>query len=396
MKITILGRGNAGCLTALHYGYYTRNIKNIFIELIHDPDTSPEKVGQATLLEPPQLLWKALGINWYDNPIDATPKFGILYENWGKKEGKSMTSPFPFNRVGLHYAPAKLQEFILKSGYFNVQKKHIDNYEQIDSDYIFDCRGKHITNWEDYDKLTNPLNAVLLGEGKSKECDINWTRAVATPDGWTFVIPNTSKTTSYGYLYNDKITSTEEASANFEKLFSLAKQGIYLNEEVDNPKFKNYVAKRAIIDDRIILGGNRLFFLEPLESTAIETYLFWARRTFDWIINNTVTSVNITQEILEYTYQIQNFIIWHYMYGSKYDTPFWNFAGKLKIEDSEFDRILAYIKKFSMIDLLNKRISFKTPLYELNEENHTTINFSNTCYGQWELWNFKCWHEAMT
>ena len=379
MKITILGRGNAGCLTALHYGYYTRNIKNIFIELIHDPDTSPEKVGQATLLDPPELLWKAFGINWYDNPINATPKFGILYENWGKKEGKSMTSPFPFNRVGLHYAPAKLQEFILKSGYFSVQEKHIENIEQIDSDYIFDCRGKPSDNWDDYEELINPLNAVLLAQGKSKECDINWTRAVATPDGWTFVIPNTTQTTSYGYLYNDKITSTKEASANFKKLFSLAKQGIYLNEEVDNLKFKNYVAKRAIIDDRIILGGNRLFFLEPLESTAIEAYLFTARRTFDWIINNITTPDLLNQELLKYTHQIQNFIMWHYMYGSKYDTPFWKAAGKLKFKDPLFDEILTYSKKFSMVELLD-----------------VNIEFNLKRYGQWEPRLFKCWHDSMS
>ncbi len=369
MKITILGRGNAGCLTALHYGYYTRNLKNVFIELIHDPDIYPEKVGQATLLEPPELLWKALGINWYDNPINATPKFGILYENWGKINEKAFASPFPFNHVGLHYSPVKLQDVILKSGYFDVQEKHIENIEEIDSDFIFDCRGKHITNWEDYDTLINPLNSVLLREEKSKDCDINWTRAVATPDGWTFVIPNTSQTTSYGYLYNDEITSTEEASDNFEKVFSLT------NEKINNLKFKSYVTKIPIIDDRIILGGNRLFFLEPLEATAIQSYLFWIRRTFDWVINNITTSVLITQEIREYIYQIQNFIIWHYTYGSKYDTPFWKAAGKLKIEDHKFDRILARSKKFSMIDLLDND--------KLSE------------YGQWQAWNFKCWHDGM-
>ena len=27
-KITVIGGGNAGCLTALHYGYYTDKIKN--------------------------------------------------------------------------------------------------------------------------------------------------------------------------------------------------------------------------------------------------------------------------------------------------------------------------------------------------------------------------------
>jgi hypothetical protein len=376
MKITILGGGNAGCFTALHYAYYTRDIENISVELIYDPDSYPEKVGQATLLDPPALLWKALGINWYNNPISATPKFGILYENWGKTN-KKFFHPFPLNNVGLHYAPTKLQEVILNSGYFSVQEKHIDNCGQIDSDYIFDCRGKPSVNWDDYEKLKNPLNSVLLGEGKSKECDVNWTRAVATPDGWTFVIPNTSQTTSYGYLYNDEVTTTEEASANFEKLFSLAKQGIYLNEEVDNLKFKSYVSKTPIVDDRIILSGNRLFFLEPLEATATEVYLFWARRTFDWIINGTMTPSQISEEITKYIHEIQNFILWHYTYGSQYNTPFWKTAGKLKIDDPEFYRNLELSKNCSMVDLI-----------------HNEVN--NKRYGQWERWSFKNWHDGMT
>jgi len=377
MKITILGRGNAGCLTALHYGYYTRNLENISIELIYDPDISPEKVGQASLLPLPNLLWLALGINWYDNPIEATPKFGILYENWGTKE-KSFASPFPLHNVGLHYDPAKLQKVILNSGYFTVQEKHIDNYDEIDSDFIFDCRGKP-DNWDDYEELTNPLNSVILGQGASKEADINWTRAVATPDGWTFVIPNTTQTTSYGYLYNDKITSTEEASANFEEIFSLGKQGIYLNEEVDNLKFKNYTAKKPIIDDRIILGGNRLFFLEPLESTAVQANVFWARKTFDWVIAKSSTPDLISQEFSKYTYQLQNYINWHYTYGSKYDTPFWRYARKLKIEDPIFHDRLATAKKLPMIDLLD------TNSMRINET-----------YGQWQLWNFKHWYDSMT
>jgi hypothetical protein len=377
MKITILGRGNAGCLTALHYGYHTRNLENISIELIYDPDISPEKVGQASLLPLPNLLWLALGINWYDNPIEATPKFGILYENWGTKE-KSFASPFPLHNVGLHYDPAKLQKVILNSGYFTVQEKHIDNYDEIDSDFIFDCRGKP-DNWDDYEELTNPLNSVILGQGASKEADINWTRAVATPDGWTFVIPNTTQTTSYGYLYNDEITSTEEASANFEKIFSLGKQGIYLNEEVDNLKFKNYTAKKPIIDDRIILGGNRLFFLEPLESTAVQANEFWARKTFDWIIDKSSTPDLISQEFSKYTHQLQNYINWHYTYGSKYDTPFWRYARKLKIEDPVFDAFLAYSENTPMVELL-----------DINNSEAVEI------YGQWTGWNFKCWNDGMT
>ena len=39
MKITILGKGIAGCLTALHYGYHTRHIKNISIEVGYENDS---------------------------------------------------------------------------------------------------------------------------------------------------------------------------------------------------------------------------------------------------------------------------------------------------------------------------------------------------------------------
>ena len=376
MKITVLGRGNAGCLTALYYSYYTRNQSDVYIDLIYDPDIPPEQVGQATVLEPPGLLWKALGINWYDNPIDATPKLGILYENWGKKNHKFF-HPFPLNDITLHYTPSKLQDVILESEYFNVEEKHINDYNQIDSDFIFDCRGRHTNKQDDYYNLINPVNSVLLGESNSKECDINWTRAVATPDGWTFVIPKTTQNTSYGYLYNDKITSIEEASANFEKLFDFSKGEI---EKKTSLKFNNYIAKRPIIDDRIILGGNRLFFLEPLEATAIQAYLFWAQRTFWWIIDKRSNPNFATQELYKYTTQLQNFILWHYVFGSKYNTPFWRYAQEFTINDDEFHKIVFAIKKFSLIDIIDDRID---------------IGVSPHGYGQWMPWSFKNWYEGM-
>jgi len=53
MKIVIVGSGNAGCLTALHYGLYTRN-SNVEVELIHTKNIPAEPVGQGTLTEPPE------------------------------------------------------------------------------------------------------------------------------------------------------------------------------------------------------------------------------------------------------------------------------------------------------------------------------------------------------
>ena len=84
MKITIVGAGNAGVITALHYAHYTRDFGDIEIELVHDPNIPVVPVGQGTLVDVPYLLWGALCTDWYTNKIKATPKFGVLYENWGK------------------------------------------------------------------------------------------------------------------------------------------------------------------------------------------------------------------------------------------------------------------------------------------------------------------------
>jgi hypothetical protein len=371
IKITIIGGGNAGCLTALHFGYHSRNNKNISVELLYDPSTPPEKVGQATLLEPPKLLWQALGMTWYNNSVDATLKLGILYENWGKKREK-LFHPFPFDSTALHYTPSKLQKTILKSGYFSVQEKHINDYEQINSDYIFDCRGTP-DNWDEYEELENPINAVILAQDSKRDLKANWTRAVATPDGWCFIIPNTSSTNSYGYLYNHQITSDKNAKENFEKLFKV--------ESTDQFKFKQYVAKNPIIDDRIILNGNRLFFLEPLEATAIASYIHWLRMVWDWIIEEIATPEQITSEFHNYVTQVKNFIIWHYQYGSKYDTPFWEMAGNLKFKDPLFDKLLEHTKESSMIDLIAE-------LYERDKPNKH--------YGTWDSNSFKYWYDGMT
>ena len=50
--------------------------------------------------------------------------------------------------------------------------------------------------------------------------------------------------------------------------------------------YKNYVAKNAVVDNRIFKNGNRLFFLEPMESSASQAYISWVRMSFDYIFND--------------------------------------------------------------------------------------------------------------
>lgn len=385
MKITVLGKGNAGVLTALHYAYYTKfRDEKYEIELIYDSNIPTLTVGQATTLELPHFLWEALGTDWNLNKKDlqATQKNGIMYENWGKVNDK-VNHGFSFGTYALHYDTQQVQQYIIdkSKGLFNVKitDENVIDYNKIDSDYIFDCRGwpKNTDNYED---LINPLNAVICANKELTDEDrnnINWTRAVATPDGWCFYIP-LHNTVSLGYLYNSNITSKEMAESNFRKQFDIT------GPIRESFPFKQYVAKEPIIDDRIILNGNSLFFLEPLESTAVNTYIEWNRMTYDWLVYNRKDAQpeHLKHRIKSWTKNVQNFILWHYNFGSKFDTPFWSYAKQLS-EQVYNDESMSY-----MLDYAKKTPDWKIRCQSLSD--------NRSGYAQWYPWSFKLWQDGMT
>ena len=63
MKIAIVGAGNAGCITALHYSYYSRS--KFEIDIYHNSTENPiERVGQGTVIGPSGLISMAIGFDW--------------------------------------------------------------------------------------------------------------------------------------------------------------------------------------------------------------------------------------------------------------------------------------------------------------------------------------------
>tara|TARA_B100000427_G_scaffold298177_1_gene279011 strand:- start:860 stop:1963 length:1104 start_codon:yes stop_codon:yes gene_type:complete len=364
MKIVIVGAGNAGCFTALHYAWYTRGFP-VEIELIYDPSTPVEKVGQATFTSPPELLSDTIGFNWYNNQINATFKSGILYEGWGKKKDNHFHSFIP-NQMAMHYCPWEMQEAVLKSGWFKVTEGDVDP-KDVDANYVFDCRGKP-KDFSDYEELKNPTNACLLGKPNWDTTKALWSRHVATPNGWTFIIPTHSNSPSHdysvGYCYNNNITSQENAEKNMLEMFDV--------DITRHISYKNYIAKNPVIDNRIFLNGNRLFFLEPLESSSLESYLQWTRFSYDAIITNKRSIDSIKDEIRRYIEKVQNFILWHYHFGSQYDTSFWKYAQTLKFKDVDFNLILKNIRKASF-----------------------SLDFPQERYAQWFSSSIKNWEDGM-
>ena len=366
MKISVVGGGNAGVFTALNLAYYGRE-GEFEIELIYNPEIPPERVGQATLIEAPKLLYEATGFDWYNNSIHATMKSGILYEGWGKKNDK-VFHPFGAHLMAMHYCPWEMQRHALNSGLFKVIEGDVDP-KNIDADLVFDCRGKP-DDYSDYDELINPTNACILAKPNWDTTEALWSRHVATPDGWTFVIPTHSESPSHdycvGYCYNSNITSKEDAEKNMLEMFDV--------EVTKHVNYKNYVAKHPVIDDRIILNGNRLFFIEPMESSSTQTYMEVVK--YVMIHQDLDAHSRGAKEYIKYT---QNFILWHYQFGSKYDTPFWKYAKSLKFTDPKFDLILKQCKDIEKIDI------------RYNERSE-----SRPCYGQWTRFAFKCWYDGMT
>ena len=371
-KVSIVGGGNAGCITALYLSWY---IKDLEVELIYNPDVPCERVGQATVLDPPKLLWSSIGFDWYHNPINATFKSGILYEGWGKSNDKVFHG-FPANSMAMHYCPWEMQNAVLKSGLFKVTEGEVDP-KDVDADYVFDCRGKP-NDYSDYEELVNPTNACLLGKPNWDTTKAFWSRHIATPDGWTFVIPTHSQSPSHdysvGYCYNSDITSKKDAENNLLSMFDV--------EVKKHLSYKNYLAKNPIIDERIFLNGNRLFFLEPLESSSIQAYLECVRFFGNYIITQKAPLERAGSSAKRYIKQLQNFVLWHYQCGSKYNTPFWDYAKSLSFKDDEFDSMLYESKSYDKHGIIPKGYG-----------GHAG---NDDFYGQWSPYSFKVWDQGMT
>lgn len=361
-KISIIGAGSAGLLSAVQSYYTFANSNEYEIELIHDPNIPPEKVGQGTVPGIMDLLSRVFDIDWYNNPIKATQKTGIMYRNWGKKKDHFF-HPFPMGFVASHYDVKELREYILLSKKFKVLEKNIKNYSDVDSDYIIDCSGKP-NNLEEYTTLINPVNSVILGRSETKE-DIIWTDCVATPDGWCFRIPNVDSV-SYGYIFNKDITSLEEARLNFKTLFNI--------EPGENFSFSNYISNNFIIEDRVFLNGNKLMFLEPLEANSNPTYVHATNMYLSYILGNS-TKEQIYKEISSYIFEVQNYLLWHYQSGSIYETPFWEYAKKLNFYDLRFEECVEISKSMPSQNLWRYLEDQK----------------ENIPYGQWYLPSFKNW-----
>ena len=348
MKIAIIGSGSSASITAAYLHRYYKDACDI--EIYYDPKINIEPVGQAALVTSCALFFETYGWTWHDNPIQAVMKTGTGYEGWGKKKDKFFHT-FPMDALGLHFIPNLLSDHLLNCGLYKVIEKNILNPEEdIDADWIYDCRGRSQVDYDNYLTITNPLNSVLIGRTDAPDPELIWTRSIATPDGWTFGIPN-KDSVSYGYLYNNTVTDIETATSNFKEQFGL--------DVINSFSFKNYKAKSVWSGKKTILNGNKYGFVEPLEATSMAMYQYIVSQTSEYIFDTEdwdgarykPTGI-IDDKIDLHMYGIENFLMLHYRFGSKYDTPFWKMAKDIEYDfDSVFKNTIEYVKQHDYVYL---------------------------------------------
>lgn len=337
MKIAVIGVGTAG-IVSLCYSLSWLCPKGSTVTSIYDPKVKILSVGESMDPNFTDALFNGTGFNVYtDGPeIDATLKIGGHWINWRNPDFIMAT---PSYNYALHFNNGKLKEFCFNrfpkvwGDKFQIiegtvtdlvnagDQAHVTvDGKLYDFDYVFDCRGWP-DNWEDYNIIDLPVNHVLINVTDEVSPDRSVTATVhqAHANGWMFGVPLTTRK-AWGYLYNDTITTREEAVADIERIFN--KKDIKLNEFT----FKSYYA-RQFFDGRIMKNGNRAMFFEPMASLAGFFYDTICRALDDY--DKGVYSVDEVNQILTNLAQNQAMFI-NYVYhgGSTFESEFWDITKK--------------------------------------------------------------------
>lgn len=323
-KITIIGRGTAGCLAAIYFAKQT----DWKIDWIYDPNIKQQAVGEGTTLTVPIRLGLDLDFNVVElQEIYGTPKLGIRKMNWGKAN-KDFTHAFPPPMHGYHFNAVMLQDYIIKrltdNQRVNMIYKNITSHGELDTDFVIDCSGRP-KDFSEFNLRTEiPVNAVSVKQCAWQGARFAQTLTIARPYGWVFGIPLLNRC-AIGYLYNKDINTLEEVQQDAENIYK--EFNLTPGEVGNNFTFMNYTKKQNFYEN-VAYNGNASSFLEPLEATSLYTVIMnniWAHQVFTKKLSVEEANKNYQDDLDS----ISDMIMLHYFAGSSFDTEFWKNAKKL-------------------------------------------------------------------
>ena len=388
-RIAVIGRGTAGALAAASV---TRLRPDIDHELHHIYDSRVPVIGVGegswpSLVDQLQEL-TLLPHETVQQRLKGTRKYGVEFEGWGQRD-RNFTHYFRPQQVayGYHLSADLVGELLQES----TQARHIDakvlDITRVDDgaqvafegrgperyDLVFDARGfpRECDPDQHIDLSFVPTNtavirrcpAIIQAKRNGPTVQPTYTRAVARPHGWVFVIPLTAHT-SYGYVFNRDLSSLDEVQSDFDEL--LEADGVPEFEQRAVIPFPNFV-HRQVYDGAVARIGNAAGFMEPLEATAIA----FAQLQIGMVLRMRLTrspdslerdAPTVNRFLINYMLSSGLFVGWHYCCGSKYDSAFWRHARDRawpthrKATDPERVDCAALSKFNEMIELLNQPV----------------------------------------
>ena len=408
-KIAVVGRGTAGSLAAASV---TRLHPDGDYELHHIYDSRIPVIGVGEGSMPtlvPQLRQLTdLPHETIQQRLKGTRKYGIAFEGWGRRN-QDFTHYFTPQEVcyAYHLSADLMEELLSESTRARQIDAKVLNIARVEGgaevefegraperyDLVFDARGfpKGLDPDQHFEIPFIPTNtavirrcpAIVEEQKDGPVLEHTYTRSVARPHGWIFVIPLTVHT-SYGYIFNRDISSLEEVESDFDAF--LETDGVSEFEQRAVIPFPNFV-HRQIFDGAVARIGNAAAFMEPLEATAIGFAQLEVGMVLHMRLNRSVEHLErdapvVNRFLINYILGTGLFVGWHYCCGSKYDSAFWRHA-----RDEAWTRYRETVvpgavgstalQKFDeMIELMNQ------PVIDEADWNRTLYAFRLTSYAQ--------------
>ena len=343
-KIAVVGRGTAGALAAASV---THRLSGRDHELhhIYDSRIPVIGVGEGSWPSLVQELRRLTDLphETVQRRLKGTRKYGVAFEGWGRRK-RDFTHYFTPQQVSYAYhLSADRMGDLLHEG---TRARHIDakvldiarveggarvEFEGLAPeryDLVFDARGfpRELNPDRHIDISFIPTNtavirrcpAIITGEREGPVLQHTYTRAVARPHGWIFVIPLTVHT-SCGYVFNRDVSSLAEVESDFDAF--LETDGVSEFEQRAVISFPNYV-HRQIYDGAVARIGNAAAFMEPLEATAIVSAQLQIGMVLHMRLNRSAEHLERDAPVVN-RFLVSNmlcyglFVGWHYSCGSR-------------------------------------------------------------------------------
>jgi tryptophan halogenase len=388
-KITIIGGGTAGWLSAI---YIKKKYTNCKISIVESSKIGILGAGEGSTPNLKELLVSGFGFNEEDflNKVNGTKKYGITFEGWNDNINHSFVHGFEnglesktaysyhFNarlfaeylkefalNIGIEYIDNEIKDFKLVDN--KVSKIIFEDFNTIDTDFVIDCSGfkrliignMYKEKWKSYESELLVNSAVPFFLTQDNVDKFPKTIAKAVEYGWIWQIPLQDRW-GCGYIFSDKHTDETNVINEINKIFGDKVSTINKPIKFNAGCYENVWVENCIA---IGLSGG---FLEPLEATSIMTTIIQLKSLpndiFDYskrdAYNDVVYNVN---------YQNMMFIRHHYN-CSRDDSSFWKEYKNMSLPNELAKIYNTYTTSNNIVDILNikhKNLVFTLAQYML-------------------------------